>query len=618
MGGIAGIFDRRGQPFWTGLVENMAGSLIHRARNREISLPNVTGHARLGQIGGKAAAGHTAALVLDGDIYNKVPLCDKYRLNRNIDDAALALAVWENDGMEGLASIDGDLALAIYENLSGRLILFRDRFGIKPLFYTRIGDEYLFASEVKAFRAHLGFQPAPNEEMLYDFLATHYRYIHRYPGHTYWYRVHQVKPAHCLTIHPTRKPEEYCYWRLEREEDLDKLSVSRKEERLKIHFRESVAARLSSDRSMGFSVSSGMDSSSVCSQAAALAGPQDLYSVSYGYSEYDESQGIAPVAERWGKNWRNIVLSDPPLFETVERLVRIHEGPLCTVTWLSHYFLVKQAAEDGREIVFSGLGGDECLAGEYEHFLYYFADLKQAGLETRLASELAAWQRLHDHPVFRKNRSVVEDVFTRLVDLNQPGRIFLDQKRYRAYHPYFEPDFINTWDRPPDMPCPFDSYLTNRCYQDLVRETTPPSLAADEKNVSHFGLTSRFPFLDHRLLRYCFSLPGTLKYNQGMTKNIMRRSMKGLLPEANRTNTVKTGFNAPLGDWLMGREKSLLWDLVHSRSFRERGWLKPGAIEDILQAHERGEANHMMFFWQLINAELWLRSISEAKCLEAA
>ncbi len=617
MGGIAGIIDFRGQPLRSGPVEAMARVLAHRAPNGEISTPKVLGHACLCQIGGKPAAGPRTGLVLDGGIYNKASLCDRYRVSRNTDDAALALAAYEADGLDGLASIDGDLAMALYDNKTDRIILFRDRFGIKPLFYMRIGDEYLFASEVKAFGAHPAFSPAPNEAMLYDFLATHYRYIHRDPARTYWSGVHQVKPAHFLDI-TARGMREHCYWNLEPDQEIMDLDDSEMEERLKAHFRESVAARLSNDRTMGFSVSSGMDSSSVCSQAAALTGLRDLYSVSYGYSEYDEGQGIAPLAERWGNRWRNIVLSDPPLFETVERLVRIHEGPLCTVTWLSHYFLVKQAAEDGREIIFSGLGGDECLAGEYEHFLYFFADLKRTGREKRLAGEVEAWQRLHDHPIFRKNWAVVQDVFSRLVDLNQTGRIFLDEKRYQAYHPYFEPDFIQTWDSPPEMPCPFDSYLANRCYQDLVRETTPPSLAADEKNVSHFGLTTRFPFLDHRLLRYCYSLPGTAKYNQGVTKHIMRRSMKGLLPEANRTNTVKTGFNAPLGDWLMGREKDRLLDLIRSRSFKERGWLKRGAIEKILRAHERGEANHMMFFWQMLNAELWLRSISEERCLEAA
>ena len=167
-----------------------------------------------------------------------------------------------------------------------------------------------------------------------------------------------------------------------------------------------------------------------------------MYAVSYGYSEYDEAGGIAPLAARYGARWENIVLADPPLVETIDRLVRIHDGPLCTVTWLSHFHLMKKAFEDCKDIIFSGLGGDECLAGEYEHFFYFFADLKLKGDEGRLAAEIDNWVRLHDHPVFRKSRAVVEDVFSRLVDFTRPGRIHYDRKRYGAYLSFFEPDFV--------------------------------------------------------------------------------------------------------------------------------------------------------------------------------
>ena len=259
-----------------------------------------------------------------------------------------------------------------------------------------------------------------------------------------------------------------------------------------------------------------MDSSSVCCLAAGLLGrPPSIYSVGYGAGEYDETDGIRPLARQLGGPWRLVQLSNPNLFEDIGRLVRITDGPVCTVTWLSHYHLVRTAAEDGRDIIFSGLGGDECLAGEYEHFLYYFSDLKIKGDENRLKDEIAGWMRLHDHPIFRKNEAVVQDVFNRLVDLNRPGLIRPDMARYRTYQKYFRDDFVREYDRRPEMACPYDSYLTNRCYQDLFFETTPPSLKADESNVSAFGLKTRFPFLDRRVVEFCFSLPGTVKYDRG-------------------------------------------------------------------------------------------------------
>jgi asparagine synthase (glutamine-hydrolysing) len=295
----------------------------------------------------------------------------------------------------------------------------------------------------------------------------------------------------------------------------------------------------------------------------------------------------------------------------VSDLSRVHDAPLCTVTWLSHHHLVQNAADDGCLVVFSGLGGDEGLAGEYEHFLYFFADLKAQGREERLEAEIDAWARLHDHPLFKKNRRVVEDAFRRLVDLDRPGRTFIDRDRYFADQDAFDPDFLAQGPPPPEPDCPFESYLANRCYQDLVYETTPPSLDADAKNTGAHGLVSRFPFLDHRLVSFCYSLAPTVKYDHGATKAVMRRAMTGRLPEANRTNLVKTGFNAPLNQWLLTDQRRDFLDLMRSRSFQQRGWLKPGAFDRLWQEHQSGQKNHMMLFWQLLSAELWLRTLAD-------
>jgi asparagine synthase (glutamine-hydrolysing) len=355
-----------------------------------------------------------------------------------------------------------------------------------------------------------------------------------------------------------------------------------------------------------------MDSSSVAAAAALIAGrPPELYSVTYGFSEYDETAGIEPLVRHLGSRWHNVVAAQPPLFDLIGRIVTQTGQPLVTVTWLSHYLLAQQAAGDGAQALFSGLGGDENLAGEYEHFLYFFADLKQAGQSERLAEEVAAWIRLHDHPIFRKNWMVVQDVFDRLVDLDSPGRVRLDERRYRANWAWFNDDFLASGPQTALPVNPFSSYLTNRCYQDLVFETTPPCLAADNANAAQFGLVTRFPFLDPHLVRFCYSLPGTLKYSQGVTKAVMRRAMAGMLPEENIRNTTKTGFNAPAGDWLAGPARADLMDLFGSRSFKERGWLKPGSADRLVRQHLSGQANHMMLLWQLINAELWLRSLAE-------
>ena len=494
MGAIAGIFS----PEKTGPVQEAALKAARRMDpgvKRDEVLTAKDGTTGLWQAGPEQPARKgPLTLILDGEIYNQPELIAAYDFASNLSNTELALALYEARGTAGLSDINGDLALAVYDESKKELLLFRDRFGIRPLYYVRIGDDLLFASKPDAFFSHPDFKAEPNEAMLFDFLATHYRYIHRDPGRTYLAGVRQVKPSHYLTVGPETTREDR-YWRLSLDPQVAALKTNEAECVLKFLITDCVIRRLDVQRPMGFSVSSGMDSSSVASLAAGLMdAPPDLYSVGYGSGEYDEAGGIAPLAEFLEAKWRNIILEDPPLLNTVDQLVRVHDGPLCTVTWLSHYYLSKAAAEDGKKLIFSGLGGDECLAGEYEHFLFFFADLKTMSGNGRLDAEIDGWITLHDHPVFKKSRRVVDDAFKRLVDLSQPGVNRLDENRYRAYLPFFEPDYVRTHDRPPEMPSPFKSYLANRCYQDLFYETTPPSLRGDEKNVRHFGLSSRFLF----------------------------------------------------------------------------------------------------------------------------
>jgi len=622
MGGLAGIVSFNGNPVPPGVDLGMVKRLTHRnggpGRGALIPRQGVV----MWQLGprsrGRDSKDPAIGLVMDGDIYNRGELLTRFGLPDDMDDNGLISALYQARGVDGLALINGDLAAAIYDTARDELLLFRDRFGVKPLYYTNIGGQYLFASEIKALLAYPEFKATPDEATLFDYLATHYRYIHRDPGRTYYRGIRQVPAAHVVTI-DVRGSQVKPYWHLEIDPAVAGLDPAEIESRLAELLRDSVNRRLDPDRGMAFSVSSGMDSSSICSLAAKVLGrPLDLYSVSYGSSEYDEAEGIAPLARDYGQRWRNILLQDPPLLENIDRLVRLADGPICTVTWLSHFFLAEIAASDQQDILFSGLGGDECLAGEYEHFLFFFADLKSTGQERRLSEEIDAWIRLHDHPVFRKTRALVDDVFRRLVDFKHPGRIRLDERRHRRYLPYFDPDFVRTWHETPQMSSPYDSYLANRCYQDLFFETTPPCLAADSCNTSHFGLTTRFPFLDHQVVEFCFSLPGALKYDHGVTKAVLRRAMRGILPEANRNNTVKTGFNAPANAWLMGDEQDQVWDLIRSRSFQDRGWFRPGAAEEIFLEHQGGEDNHMMILWQMINAELWLRSLSAPRTREAS
>ncbi len=165
------------------------------------------------------------------------------------------------------------------------------------------------------------------------------------------------------------------------------------------------------------------------------------------------------------------------------------------------------------------------------------------------------------------------------------------------------------------MDNPFKSYLKNRTFQDIYRETIPCCLRAEDRQTTAFGLANFLPFFDYRLVEFMFRIPGDLKIKNGITKHLLREAMRGILPEETRTRVKKTGWNAPAHLWFSGRGRELVLDLVHSRSFRERGIYNMAEVLRLVDEHERvvsskvAEENHMMFLWQLVNLELWFQWI---------
>ena len=258
------------------------------------------------------------------------------------------------------------------------------------------------------------------------------------------------------------------------------------------------------------------------------------------------------------------------------------------------------------------MGGDELNAGEYEYFFLFFADLKYAGHKNDLQRETEKWISHHDHPIFRKSFGVMEDGLARLVDLTQPGRCLPDRQRMNRYVKTLNPDYLDLNHFEPVMDHTFSSYLKNRTYQDIFRETAPCCLRAEDRQTIAFGLDNFLPFFDHRLVEFMFRIPGTLKIREGVTKILLREAMQGILPEETRTRVKKTGWNAPAHIWFSEAGREQLLDLIHSQSFRSRGIYNLTEVERIIEEHEQivssGQLkdNHMMFLWQLVNLELWL------------
>lgn len=571
-----------------------------------------SGEAAIGVGGdnGSLAEDEGVLVALDGRIYNAAELGDE------ADHAALIARLYRRHGFEGaLRRLNGDFAVALYDPADGTLLLARDRFGVKPLYYARAPELFAFASQPRGLTGLLGVGAIPDRRFVAVFAASHYRYFDNEPERSPYAGVEQLPAAHMLTYRNGTIATAR-YWALE---DAPELGGSEADiaEQYRDLLADAVAIRLAHTRRPAFTLSGGMDSSSVLASAVRASGTrQEVFSTVYADPTYDEREEIRPMLDATVKEWRPVMIGVPDVFGLVERMVAIHDEPVATATWLSHLVLLEEVAAGGFTDLFGGLGGDELNAGEYEYFFFHFADLRQAGRDDELAREIELWVRHHDHPVFRKSAGLVEEALPRLTDPSRPGVIRPDRARLERYAGLLNAEFFDLGAYEPRMEHPFRSYLKNRAYQDLFYETLPCCLRAQDRHGAALGVESIVPFLDHRLAELLFRVPGSMKIRSGVTKRVLRTAMTGILPEATRTRVKKTGWNAPAHVWFTGAGAEQVRDLVRSQSFRERGIYDIPAVERLIDEHETivasGEPveNHMMFLWQLVNLELWLRQRS--------
>jgi asparagine synthase (glutamine-hydrolysing) len=571
----------------------------------------------LGSLGIAGAGGDLAELPGQGVLALDGRLLDRQRHDDGGPggDAALLLRLCLRLGFEGtMQAIDGDVAVAFLDLRQRQLWLGRDRFGVKPLYYAATAHGVAFASQPAPLALLPGVGTDVNKRFVALVAGSHYRTIDNAIQDSPFANVRQLPAAHGVMATPERLAPTRPYWHLPTAQQ-----ASTNEDALAEQYRalieDAVRRRLDVAERPAFTLSGGMDSSSVACTAARLRNaPQAAFSSIYVDPTFDERREIKDVVDARLVDWHPVELAnDLDILGAIERLVRVHNEPVATATWLSHDIVCRAVSAAGHGALFGGLGGDELNAGEYEYFPLFFADLREAGRNEQLDREIAFWSQYHDHPIHKKTPAIAQQMMATLTQPGSPGICLPNLERQRRYFPAIDPGWFDLASFTPVMEHPFTSFLANRAYQDLTRETTPCCLRAEDRQSEAHGLAHFDPFLDRALVEFMFSIPSRLKIRDGVTKHLLRQAMRGVLPEPTRTRVKKSGWNAPAHVWFSGgRGLDALSDMIASRAFRARGIYNLAEVERILDEHRRivasGEAreNHMMFLWQLVNLECWL------------
>jgi asparagine synthase (glutamine-hydrolysing) len=398
------------------------------------------------------------------------------------------------------------------------------------------------------------------------------------------------------------------YWKFEAIRELKRITDEEAIVRYRELLTDAVRLRLRSDVPVGCMLSGGLDSTAItCLAYKVLNKPIVAFSGITGELKgvYDESDYIDAVVRETNAKFHYIKPDPVDLFSTIDEMLGFHDEPVCTVTWYSLYLIAKKVRLENVPVLLNGHGGDELLGGYWDHYHYNFYDLLQnADLKT-LEFEIKAWEDNH-----HRDGAEIEHYRDYIGNLALGKASEID--RFPDYSGCLNEDFSNSYRNKVGWLNHFPSFLSRRLYSETMFETIPASLRPEDRNTMSQSIESRSPFLDYRLIEYCFSLPNRFKIRNGLGKWLTREALRGILPENVRTRKDKAGFIAPADEWFRSTNRAQLAELLNSESLKSRLIFNEGRINKIFQEHLERKANHHMFLWQMINLELWFRRFFDA------
>ncbi|MFH1140027.1 MAG: asparagine synthase (glutamine-hydrolyzing) [Pseudomonadota bacterium] len=622
MCGLAGIFNLDGRPVDRRVLEAMSRTLAHRGPDDQgLAIFDLDrgGEAEKGALGlasrrlaiidlspaGRmplADRDRSVFVVFNGEIYNYRELrAELEKLGRAFitgADTEVIAAAYKEWGQDCQRRFNGMWALALFDAGKKTVFCSRDRMGVKPFYYFLNNRTFVFASEIKALLAHPDLSTGPAPAAMFNYLARSYRFVDGRPT-TFFNNVFQLEPGTGLLV-GTDSWIEKKYWSLSLQ-----APFTGSEEEASARFLEiltdAVRLRLRSDVRVAAQLSGGLDSSAVAALAARELGPGlPVFSACFDEKPFDEREFIEPTAAALKAEPHFVFPGPDGLRDELPRMIRAFDEPVCTVTFFAHWRVLAEVKRLGFKVLLNGHGADELAAGYYDHYLHNLADLRAEGALTELAAEKEAWLRLHG----REREKQQRDYFALL---DRGGEYMADCLKNFAPHEAALGPALKYETGGPDRPVgPFPSLLANRLYRELLFETVPAVLKAEDRTTMAHSVESRLPFLDYRLVEFMFSLPGRLKIKNGLGKHIQRKALRGIIPEPVRTRTEKVGFNAPSEKWFREGLQDWVEETARSPRLFNQGILDRPGFDRLWGEHRSGRANHYQFLWQVLNLDLWL------------
>lgn len=562
-------------------------------------------------------------LVFNGEIYNHPELRKGLRLRgtdfRTHCDSETLLELLASDGPAAISRLRGMFAFALWDRRQRTLLLARDPFGIKPLYYVSDGSALFFSSEIKGLIAAGAVVPRMNRSTLPDLLANHA------PSgeDTLFDGVKRLLPGCSLTWRDGGIQIEQ-YWDVpQRVETPFALNDGEAIERYRELLYDAVRSHLMADVPLGVFLSGGIDSAAITAVASQLVqDPVQTFSVAFEEREANELDFARLVAERYRTTHREVVI-DPDQFASVlPRMIWHEDEPIAHPSSIPLFFVSELAARHVK-VVLTGEGADETMAG-YGRYKITRANLALGRQYTRRVPARA--RRLVSAAISAMPRTSGWRRRLRRTFLHLPADLeHLYFENFAVFgrerqHQLFRPEVLES------LPDPYAiiqehmaardpaALLDSLLYADMKTYLHELLMKQDQMSMAA-SLESRVPFLDGPLVDYVVGLPDRLKLSGWRTKVILREAVKDLLPPEILTRK-KMGFPVPIGRWFRGRHRGLIREFCESPRARDRGLFEASAVDQLIAEHMQRHDRHSERLWTLVNLEIWSRLFEDGESVE--
>ena len=652
MCGIAGIIHLDGTPVERDVLVSMTRVQKHRGPDDEgIYLDSAAhiglGHQRLSIID-LSSAGHQPMCYLgrywiayNGEVYNYIELRQELEQRgysfTSQTDTEVILAAYACWGVECLQRFNGMWSLAIWDTVERQLFCARDRFGIKPFYYFWNHKRFVFATEIKAIVEYLRntktAEVVADDEVMSDYLLG----LRLDSGEKTFFRgIHRLPPSHYL-ICQGEDVYQHRYYELDPARQWESANEHAGFDNFWELFSDAIRLRLRSDVPIGSCLSGGFDSSSIVCVAnqllfsngkrnlAVVGQRQKTFSACYeGYAQYDEREYINAVLEQTAAEGHFVFPDPQQLFDELEKFVWHQDEPVGSTSQYAQWCVFRRAHEQGVKVMLDGQGADETISGYHGAYHTFFLELAQQGKWRKLKHEVQLYQQFHHHPALSTWVTLARGLLRASLSNGLHRQIV--GRRLQHSHPLFsvrpsklieEDEQASRWQQRGALQKYLFNMVTGSSLQSLLRY--------EDRNSMAFSIEARVPFLDYRLVEFVFSLPGHFKVNEGLTKVLLRETMKGIIPEKVRNRIDKIGFATPEGQWFRTSGREYIRAIFSSRSFNERRYFNATAIRDAFDRlcdnslSNISVYNYSQFWesinpiWRALNAELWCRIFLDSK-----